>query len=234
MCLFISNAGQKPEKEVSANEHDQKEPDPGKPRRAAGKKTAACSRGAKPGQRTQNSLLKRLFKAFINPFTVVLLVLAVISFVTDVVMAAPGDKDAVSVIIVLAMVLISGTLQFVQETRSEKSAEKLSELVETTTAAIRGGVETEIPLDEIVVGDVVRLAAGDMIPADVRILQAKDLFVSQSSLTGESEPVEKFGRALKGEVTDVYGEQRRKRQRKRHCGRRGRRYAVWFARPSAH
>ncbi len=152
-----------------------------------------------------DSLLKRLFKAFINPFTVVLLVLAVISFVTDVVMAAPGDKDAVSVIIVLAMVLISGTLQFVQETRSEKSAEKLSELVETTTAAIRGGVETEIPLDEIVVGDVVRLAAGDMIPADVRILQAKDLFVSQSSLTGESEPVEKFGRALKGEVTDVLG-----------------------------
>lgn len=144
-----------------------------------------------------DSLLKRLFRAFINPFTVVLIVLAIISFFTDVVLAEPGDKDALSVIIVLAMVFVSGTLQFVQETRSEKSAEKLSELVETTAAVFRGGTEREIPLDEIVAGDVVRLAAGDMIPADVRILQAKDLFVSQSSLTGESEPVEKFPRTVK-------------------------------------
>lgn len=153
----------------------------------------------------QNSdpLFKRLFRAFINPFTVVLLVLAVISFITDVLLAEPGDRDALSVVIVVAMVLVSGTLQFVQETRSEKSAEKLSELVETTAAVFRGGKEREIPLDEIVTGDVVRLAAGDMIPADIRILQAKDLFVSQSSLTGESEPVEKLARAQKDGTDNV-------------------------------
>lgn len=150
-----------------------------------------------------DSLGKRMAKAFLNPFTAVLLVLAVISFITDVVFAQPGEQDALSVIIVLAMVAVSGTLQFVQETRSGKAAERLSELVETTTAVVREGVETEIPLDEVVVGDVVRLAAGDMIPADLRVLQAKDLFVSQSSLTGESEPVEKYGRAVRGGETDA-------------------------------
>ncbi|MEA5004127.1 MAG: magnesium-translocating P-type ATPase [Christensenella sp.] len=144
-----------------------------------------------------DSLLKRLVRAFINPFTLVLIALAIISFFTDFLFAESGDQDILSVVIVLSMVIVSGTLQFVQETRSEKSAEKLSEMVETTTAVIREGKESEIPLDEIVTGDIIRLAAGDMIPADVRILQAKDLFVSQSSLTGESEPVEKFGRAIK-------------------------------------
>lgn len=152
-----------------------------------------------------DSLLKRLVKAFLNPFTIVLLVLAVISFVTDVVLAEPGEQDALAVIIVLAMVAVSGTLQFVQETRSGRAAERLSELVETTAAVVRGGMEQEIPLDEIVVGDIVRLAAGDMIPADLRVLQAKDLFVSQSSLTGESEPVEKFGRTVRSGGPDVLG-----------------------------
>ncbi len=150
-----------------------------------------------------DSLPKRLVRAFINPFTLVLIVLAVISFLTDFMFAEPGDQDILSVVIVLSMVIVSGTLQFVQETRSERSAEKLSEMVETTTAVIRGGKEMEIPLDEVVTGDVIRLAAGDMIPADVRILQVKDLFVSQSSLTGESEPVEKFGRAVKNNDPSV-------------------------------
>ncbi|MFV0350949.1 MAG: magnesium-translocating P-type ATPase [Oscillospiraceae bacterium] len=104
----------------------------------------------------------------------------------------PAKKDPWAVIIVLVMILISGFLQFFQEMRSGRAAEKLSELVETTISVRRGGQDAEIPIDEIVVGDIVNLAAGDMVPADMRVLQAKDLFVGQSSLTGESDAVEKF------------------------------------------
>ncbi|MDR3050605.1 MAG: magnesium-translocating P-type ATPase [Oscillospiraceae bacterium] len=145
----------------------------------------------------KDSTLKRLLEAFVNPFTVVLFILTIISLFTD---------DLPAVIIVLSMVTVSGLLRFVQEFRSGKSAERLSEMVETTVAVQRrteaaGGyasesMRAEIPLDELVVGDIVHLAAGDMIPADVRILQAKDLFVNQASLTGESEHVEKFAALL--------------------------------------
>ncbi|MCL1816608.1 MAG: magnesium-translocating P-type ATPase, partial [Clostridiales bacterium] len=154
------------------------------------------------------SVFNRLWNAFINPFTVVLFVLAGLSFTTDVVIAAAGEKDPTAVIIVLTMVLISGSLRFIQELRSGNAAEKLSEMVETTVAVTRVyeeddseepvSLKKEIPLDEVVVGDVIHLAAGDIIPADLRILQAKDLFISQSSLTGESEPVEKFGAPIPG------------------------------------
>lgn len=144
-----------------------------------------------------DSLLKRLVEAFINPFTIILLILAIISFITDIIMAEPGKKDATAVIIVTSMVLISGILRFVQETKSNKAAEKLGEMVETTIRVSRKieGAK-EIPINEIVVGDIIHLAAGDMIPADVRILKSKDLFISQSSLTGESEPVEKISKSL--------------------------------------
>lgn len=144
-----------------------------------------------------DSLLKRLVEAFINPFTIILLILAIISFTTDILMAEPGKKDATSVIIVTSMVLVSGILRFVQEAKSNKAAEKLGEMVETTIKVSRKieGAK-EIPINEIVVGDIIHLAAGDMIPADVRILKSKDLFISQSSLTGESEPVEKRPNSL--------------------------------------
>jgi len=154
-------------------------------------------------QQKKTSILKRLLDAFVNPFTIVLFVLSIISFFTN---------DLPAVIIVLVMVTISGLLRFVQEFRSEKSAEKLSEMVETTVTVQRQieeketekivSLKTEIPMDELVVGDIVYLAAGDMIPADVRILQAKDLFVSQSSLTGESEPQEKVANEIKGKQTN--------------------------------
>jgi len=140
-----------------------------------------------------DTVFHRLFDAFVNPFTIVLFLLAVVSAFT-------GDIPAV--IIVLSMVAISGVLRFVQEGRSGKAAAKLTEMVETTILVQRQTTDEdtketktqkfEIPLDELVVGDIVYLAAGDMVPTDLRILQAKDLFISQSSLTGESEPVEKF------------------------------------------
>ena len=134
----------------------------------------------------------RLLRAFLNPFSVVLLLLAAISFITDYLLAAAGEKDLTAVLIVGGMVLISGTLRFVQEARSGDAVARLESLVNTTIDVLRDGRGGERPISELVPGDVVRLAAGDMIPADLRILEAKDLFISQSSLTGESEPVEKF------------------------------------------
>lgn len=147
----------------------------------------------------KKSLAKRLAGAFINPFTAILFCLAMVSAMTDMVFphfsllgSVPEDFDPLTVVIILTMVLISGTLRFVQESRSGNAAEKLLAMITTTCTVTRREQEkAEIPMDDLVVGDIVHLSAGDMIPADVRILDAKDLFVSQASLTGESEPIEK-------------------------------------------
>jgi Mg2+-importing ATPase len=135
----------------------------------------------------------QLFKSFNNPFILVLLALAIVSLITDVILAAPEDRSFTTAIVVGTMVTISVLLKFFQEFKSGKAAEKLKALVRTTAAVCRKDLGiNEINMFEIVPGDIVYLAAGDMIPADVRIITSKDLFVSQSSLTGESEPVEKY------------------------------------------
>ena len=139
------------------------------------------------------SLPKRILGAFINPFTAILLALALVSAYTDIISQAAGGRDFTTVVIIMTMVIISGVLRFVQETRSGNAADNLLKLINTTTCVERVETgKTEIPLEEVVVGDIVHLSAGDMVPADMRILRAKDLFVSQSALTGESEGVEKF------------------------------------------
>jgi Mg2+-importing ATPase len=144
------------------------------------------------------SLFERIAQAFINPFTVILFVLAVVSAVTDIYLADTGEANYATVVIITTMVLASGILRFVQETRSGHAAENLLKMIKTTTLVQRRETgKEEIPLDEVVVGDIVHLAAGDMIPADMRILQAKDLFVSQSALTGESVAVEKTPNGIK-------------------------------------
>jgi len=144
------------------------------------------------------SLLQRVIGAFVNPFTAILFGLVVVSAFTDIILAAPGEADPTAVIIILTMVLVSGTLRFVQETRSGHAAENLLKLITTTTHVQRRETGSrEIPLEEVVVGDMVHLAAGDMIPADMRIIKAKDLFVSQAAMVGESEPVEKLPHAVK-------------------------------------
>ena len=147
----------------------------------------------------------QLFRAFANPFTAVLLLIAGISFLTSVVLAQPGKKDPSAVIVILILVLISGGLRFFQEFRSGREAESLGSLVKTTATVIRreDGRE-EINMADLLPGDIVLLSAGDMVPADLRILKAKDLFVSQSALTGESEPVEKFALAGDGEEQDLF------------------------------
>lgn len=148
----------------------------------------------------KKTLPQRLAVAFINPFTAILFCLALVSSFTDMIFphfslfgCVPKDFDCLTVVIILTMVFLSGTLRFVQESRSGNAAEKLLAMITTTCTVTRKGQEmAEIPLDEVVVGDIVHLSAGDMLPADVRILDAKDLFVSQASLTGESEPIEKI------------------------------------------
>lgn len=125
----------------------------------------------------------RLFSATRNPLVILLGVLAVISFAT-------GDARAGGVMTL--MVMLGVMLRLVQETRADAAAEKLKAMIKVTTAVVRGGREEEIPLQELVPGDVVSLSAGDMIPADARLVSANDLFVTQSALTGESLPVEKL------------------------------------------
>jgi ATPase, P-type (transporting), HAD superfamily, subfamily IC len=92
----------------------------------------------------------------------------------------------------MSMVLMGVVLRFVQESRADRAAAELKAMISVTATVVRNGNEIEVPLKEIVPGDVVKLAAGDMIPADVRIISSKDLFIIQASLTGESMPVEKF------------------------------------------
>lgn len=142
--------------------------------------------------RKKKGAAARLLAAFINPFTLILLALAAVSVVTDIVLAAEGEENYITVIVIAVMVAVSGVLRFVQESRSGAAAEKLSAMITTTTCVSRkGDGKREIPVSELAVGDEVHLSAGDMIPADLRIVAAKDLFVAQSALTGESAPEEK-------------------------------------------
>ena len=201
----------------------------------------------------------RLLKSFASPFTFILIALAGISYVTNVALAADGEKDPSTVVIITAMVLISGIIDFVQSSKGASAAAALSKMVTSTTRVIRRPIDfddtgteqglnqnseqelsqdpdanvddladfeedaayedtadidaayedtadepeapeepklasalgEEIPFEQVVVGDIIRLASGDMIPADCRVLDAKDLFVNETALTGESEPVEK-------------------------------------------
>ena len=139
----------------------------------------------------EDSILKKIYESIINPFTVILLVIALVSLVTNVWLAKPGEEDPTTSIIIVVLVLISGGIRFVQELRSDRAASNLSRLIVNTATVIREGAEQELPIDELVVGDIIKLSAGDMIPADVLLLDSRDFFVQQSGLTGESDAVEK-------------------------------------------
>ncbi|MEQ8201207.1 MAG: magnesium-translocating P-type ATPase [Syntrophomonadaceae bacterium] len=137
--------------------------------------------------------LHRLREAVINPFNVILLLVAVVTYFTDVV--ASSKPDYLTVVIILMLVFISGLVSFVQSQRSNAAAEKLSHMICNTADVWRDEGLVALPMDEVVPGDIVRLSAGDMLPADVRFLTTKDTFVDQAVLTGESNPVEKFSDA---------------------------------------
>ncbi|MGF7145107.1 Mg2+-importing ATPase [Anaerotaenia torta] len=138
----------------------------------------------------KNTLLHRLREAIINPFNVILLLIAVVTYFTDVV--ASSRPDYFTIIIIVSLVLLSSLVAFVQNQRSNTAAEKLAKMISNKSEVWRDGCLVEISMEEIVPGDIVRLSAGDMLPADVRFLMTKDTFVAQAALTGESNPVEKF------------------------------------------
>jgi len=131
----------------------------------------------------RHTRLRLLLRACLNPLVLLLAVLAAISLAT-------GDVRAAAVMAV--MIVLGVSLRFAQEARADAAAEKLRAMIRVTATVLRGGRPVEEPLARLVPGDVVHLCAGDMIPADVRILTCRDLFVTQASLTGESLPVEKF------------------------------------------
>ena len=130
----------------------------------------------------RQSVLMRLIDNVKNPLVILLSVLGIVSYLTE-------DIRAAGVIFI--MVILGIVLRFVQEMRADNAAEKLRAMVKTTATVLRDGEKQEIPLKAIVPGDIVLLSAGDMVPADVRVLTAKDLFLNQATLTGESMPVEK-------------------------------------------
>ena len=130
----------------------------------------------------RQSGLMRLLSNIKNPLVLLLLALGVLSYLT-------GDLRAMVVIFV--MVVLGVVLRFFQEMRADNAAEKLKAMVSNTATLVRDGEEKEVSLKMLVPGDIIRLAAGDMAPADVRVLSAKDLFLNQAALTGEALPVEK-------------------------------------------
>lgn len=153
----------------------------------------------------KNTLPHRLREAVINPFNVILLLVAVVTYFTDVV--ASKKPDYLTVIIILSLVFLSSSVAFVQSQRSNAAAEKLSQMISNKADVWRDETLADIPMDEVVPGDIVRLSAGDMIPADVRFLTSKDTFVAQAALTGESNPVEKFSSICSKEddaLTDLH------------------------------
>ena len=134
------------------------------------------------GQEQKHEWAHRLWTAVRNPLVILLTVLASVSYAT-------GDLRAGTVM--LLMVVLGVTLRFVQETKADKAAAKLKAMIKVTASVVRDGQQKEIPLQQLVPGDIVKLSAGDMIPGDVRLIAAKDLFIIQATLTGESLPVEK-------------------------------------------
>ena len=124
-----------------------------------------------------------------SPFNSILLGISAILFYTDVIL--PVFPNYSNILVIFILVFVSSFLEFWEEFRSNKAAEKLKELVATTTTVIRNGKTLSIPIKEITYGDLVSLSAGDMIPADLRLIESKDFYVSQSSLTGESEAIKK-------------------------------------------
>ncbi len=150
---------------------------------AAAKERALIVGPNEVGQEKPQTWPIRLLKIILNPLVILLSTLSAVSYAT-------GDARAGTVMAM--MVVLSVGLRFLQEARADAAAAKLRAMIHVTATVVRDGVPKEIPLHDLVPGDIVHLSAGDMIPGDVRLLSSKDLFVSQGSLTGESLPVEKI------------------------------------------
>ncbi len=139
----------------------------------------------------KDKLRYRLKHAFINPFSIVLSILTIVSFITDILLASNYSRNMTTFIIITTMLILSGIIRFIQELQAKKVMDKLTHMIQTTVSVKRDNQWQELLSDEIVVGDYIRFYAGDNVPADIRITKANDLFVSQAMLTGESTIVEK-------------------------------------------
>lgn len=142
--------------------------------------------------KTHHTIIYRFMESLINPFNVILLIISAVTFFTDVINAAPGQQDYTTVIIIITLVFVSTLMSFIQEERSNKAASNLLDMVTNTVSVYREKKLEELPITELVVGDMIKLGAGDLIPADIRYLSTKDMFISQATLTGESDSVEKL------------------------------------------
>ncbi len=147
-----------------------------------------------PARKKKRTILAQVLLKFVNPLVIVLLVIAAFSLFF-------GEK--IQAALVMLMAVMSVFLSFLQEYRAGKEAEKLSEMVRATATVFRNGKAREVKIREIAPGDIVDLFAGDMIPADLRIISCKDLFINQASLTGESFPVEKVSAALQAKCSSI-------------------------------
>ncbi|MFG6084854.1 magnesium-translocating P-type ATPase [Candidatus Phytoplasma solani] len=146
----------------------------------------------------KNNFLKKIIEMIITPFNLVLIILMVVSLINDVIIPRnTGSKgNYVTIITTFIMFISSFLVQFTQENKYLKITSQLQKLVQNTTAVKRNNQKQEIPLEEVVVGDLILLAAGDIVPADLKLLETKDFFVKTSTFTGESEPVEKKAEAI--------------------------------------
>ena len=148
-------------------------------------------------QRKNDTMLRRLRRAFINPFNVILLALGMISLATDVIFASDFARNATTAIIIFSMILISGVIRLIQEIRAKNAAKQLNRLIHESIRVKRDGRIREIPAEDLVVGDIVLLSAGDRVPADLRLIKVSDLFLSQAAITGESAISEKTCQKLR-------------------------------------
>ncbi len=142
-----------------------------------------------------------LWQSFFSPFNLILLGIAFVLLYIDIIL--PETPSYANLVVVIALIVISTFLEFFEVFKSNKAAEKLKKLVAVKTTVLRNGKEEKIYLDEITIGDVVLLSAGELIPADLRIVEQKDLYVVQSSLTGESDSVRKVESTQNKKIEDI-------------------------------
>ena len=147
-------------------------------------------------ERKNDTMMKRLQRAFINPFHVILFVLGIVSLITDVFVVSNFARNATTAIIIFSMILISGVIRLIQELRAKSASAQLDRLIHESVTVRRDGELMEIPTEELVVGDLVLFSAGDRVPADIRLTKNTDLFISQAAITGESAILEKSCRKL--------------------------------------
>lgn len=150
-----------------------------------------------------DTILCRLRRAFINPFTIILCILGLISLGTDVYLTSDFSRNVSTATIIFSMILISGAIRLVQELRAKNAAKQLDKLIHERITVRRSGERIQVPAEQLVVGDIVLLSAGDRVPADIRLTWCNDLFISQAAITGESSIQEKCCESLRPKDSDT-------------------------------